>query len=57
MADITMCVSKTCPIQLSCYRSTAIPNDFRQSYADFSNYLEVGIGGYECKQLIPIKKE
>ena len=32
MADITMCTGKDCPLKESCYRYTATPNKFRQSY-------------------------
>lgn len=35
MPDISMCRSNTCPIKDSCYRFTAVPSTFRQSYADF----------------------
>ena len=32
MADITMCSGKDCPLKESCYRFTATPSEFRQSY-------------------------
>jgi hypothetical protein len=32
MADITMCPGNDCPLKESCYRYTAIPNEYRQSY-------------------------
>lgn len=32
MADITMCDNKECPRRDSCYRFTAVPNPYRQSY-------------------------
>jgi hypothetical protein len=32
MADITMCEGKECPMKQNCYRHTAKPNEFRQSY-------------------------
>lgn len=32
MPDITMCEGRDCPIKESCYRYTAKPNEFRQSY-------------------------
>ena len=32
MSDITMCRSKTCGIREHCYRYTAIPNFYMQSY-------------------------
>lgn len=32
MADITMCEGKNCTLKESCYRFTATPNKYRQSY-------------------------
>jgi hypothetical protein len=32
MPDITMCEGKDCPLKEDCYRYTAIPNEYRQSY-------------------------
>lgn len=32
MPDITMCKDKKCPDNESCYRYTARPNPYRQSY-------------------------
>lgn len=32
MADITMCDRKECPSKDKCYRFTAEPNPYRQSY-------------------------
>ena len=32
MPDITMCKGTNCPYKESCYRFTANPNEFRQSY-------------------------
>ena len=34
MPDITMCTGKDCPIKEKCYRYTAKPDEFRQSYFD-----------------------
>jgi len=36
MADISMCLNKSCPIKDKCYRTTAIPNEFRQAYSEFN---------------------
>jgi len=36
MPDISMCRSERCPIKKKCYRYTATPSDFRQSYSNFS---------------------
>jgi len=30
--DISMCSTKECPLHETCYRFTATPSDFRQSY-------------------------
>ena len=32
MPDITMCEGKDCPLKETCYRYTAKPSEFRQSY-------------------------
>lgn len=32
MADITMCNGGDCPVKDKCYRFTAKPSEFRQSY-------------------------
>jgi len=45
MPDISMCSSNTCPLKESCYRFTATPSPFRQSYGGFK-YDEVT---KECK--------
>jgi hypothetical protein len=36
MPDISMCDNKSCPSNKYCYRFTAKPSEFLQSYADFS---------------------
>ena len=35
MTDYTMCTTKICPIKKSCYRFTAEPEKYWQSYNDF----------------------
>lgn len=35
MPDITMCVSRGCPKKNECYRYTAKPDKYYQSYADY----------------------
>lgn len=35
MADISMCADDTCPSRQKCYRFTAKPNDFWQSWGGF----------------------
>ena len=47
MPDITMCVTKTCPIREGCYRYIAKPTDY-QSCSDFSH----GLNGDECQEFI-----
>ena len=32
MPDITMCKGDGCPVKETCYRYTAKPNEYRQSY-------------------------
>ena len=49
MPDITMCVTKTCPIREGCYRYIAKPTDY-QSYSDFSHLVIRVSNGYECKE-------
>ena len=47
MPDITMCCNNdACKIKDTCYRNTAIPEKWRQSYAYF--YLDFGEDG-KCK--------
>lgn len=35
MSDIAKCENESCPLKDSCYRYTALANEFRQSYAKF----------------------
>jgi len=37
MPDIAMCKNEACPSKLMCYRFTATPSDFRQSFAEFKH--------------------
>ena len=32
MPDISMCSGKDCPLSTTCYRCTATPSEFRQTY-------------------------
>ena len=48
MPDICMCLNHTCSIRSTCYRFRAVPDGFRQTYADFlehngvcNKYMEV----------------
>lgn len=38
MPDITMCEGTGCPMCDECYRYTAKPNEYRQSYFDITPY-------------------
>lgn len=58
MPDITMCPGLDCPLREKCYRYTAEPNKWRQSFADFTkNVREVenscGEKWYECADYVP----
>jgi hypothetical protein len=53
MADITMCVNKTCPNKNSCYRQKAIPNNYHQSMAKFEYTSSVN-GEFYCDNFWPI---
>ena len=35
MSDITMCSSEHCPMKDKCYRASAKPNKFAQSWSNF----------------------
>lgn len=49
MPDIWICLGTDCPLRESCYRFTATPSDYRQSYFMKSPY-DILIGGcnYWC---------
>lgn len=53
MADITMCVGTGCPLCETCYRYMAEPNEYRQSYADFTGKVTKGDDGYDCPEYVP----
>lgn len=42
--DGTMCVGTNCPYKETCYRFTAIPNEYRQAY-----FIETPIKDGECE--------
>ena len=44
MADITMCKGTNCPQKETCYRFTAKPNEYRQSY-----FMEAPIKYGKCE--------
>lgn len=43
MPDITMCWGRECPLKQNCYRYTAKPSEFRQSY-----FKEIPWDGKTC---------
>ena len=49
MADITMCLDSTCPKRKKCYRFTAKPNEYRQSYFSDSPREDGAVG---CKEYV-----
>lgn len=53
MPDITMCTGVNCPKKETCYRHTAIPNQYRQSYFESPplelRYLEGAGTRYDCQ--------
>ena len=52
MPDISMCSNKTCPLKKDCYRYTAKPSEFRQSYSNFSECLIPSANGWGCSYFI-----
>lgn len=40
MPDISMCVNKDCPLRMKCYRYTAIPDKYWQSFSTFQPNAE-----------------
>ena len=50
MTDISMCLNKQCESRTTCYRFTAIPNEYRQSYSDFQPVD----GEDKCGEYMPI---
>lgn len=44
MPDITMCIGRDCPKKNTCYRHTAFPNEYSQSY-----FVGVPYKGEGCK--------
>ena len=50
MADISMCMTNSCPSFNTCYRAMAKANPYRQSYADFKPSMDDG----RCSDYIPV---
>jgi hypothetical protein len=49
MPDIAMCENVECPLRRTCYRFMAVPNPFRQSYAEFAPKADG-----DCDYYVPI---
>ncbi len=61
MADITMCVGTGCPLRETCYRYMAEPNEYRQSFSDFTGKVTQDEDGYgtrshDCPEYVPNAK-
>jgi hypothetical protein len=52
MPDITMCSGKDCPLKETCYRYTAKPSEYRQSY-----FLSPPNKGKKCDYYWKISKK
>jgi hypothetical protein len=46
MPDISMCTNDKCKLKEECYRFTATPDEYRQSYSPFDCKDTKGQGGY-----------
>jgi len=51
MPDIAMCSNTNCPSNKTCYRFTAKPNPYMQSYGVFTPEIKTD----KCDYYIPIK--
>lgn len=40
MPDITLCTNTVCPLRPKCYRATAKPDEYWQSYAKYEPKVE-----------------
>lgn len=52
MPDISLCRNEFCPLRNNCYRATAVPSEYMQSYAVF----ELKEDG-SCDYIIKIKSK
>jgi hypothetical protein len=53
MPDISMCRNEKCKFKEECYRFTAKPDEFRQSYGTFKCKDKVSIDTFFWKNDIP----
>lgn len=51
MPEVTMCINKKCPLKDKCFRFTATPKPYWQSYADFG-YGGLNIDKTDCSMYI-----
>lgn len=61
MPDISMCRDFTCPSRESCYRYRAVPNERRQTYAEFDRGGEDRCGSFQPvfrgqKRIVPMNE-
>jgi hypothetical protein len=54
MPDISMCENISCPLKESCYRYTATPDEYRQTYGEFEYKIVDGVA--ICKYKIEINE-
>lgn len=52
MPDISMCHGEGCPQKETCYRYTAKPSEYRQSYGMF----EANMNNKKCDYYVPVEK-
>lgn len=55
MPDITMCLNERCPIKSTCYRYTAHPNEYWQSYSNFEYDPEFGCDDFISNDFMEVK--
>lgn len=54
--DITMCKGTGCPLRNSCYRFTATPNEYRQSYFVVEPFV-YSHGYGRCVEFVPNRED
>ena len=58
MPDISMCLGEGCPFKEKCYRYTATPDKYAQTYSDFPKHLQKNKNGKykHCEHFMEIPK-
>jgi len=56
MPDISLCTNTDCPLKEVCYRQTAVPNPYRQSYSKFKLVKDEEKGVAYCEMFIDNKE-